>query len=116
MGRYHFPGIIGLIDGTHIPLFGLKRQVVGAYINRKGFASKNCQIVSATITIIVITKYNWLCEFFQVVDYDLRITNINARYPGSSHDSFVFQNSRLYARLLRDHTAGEPLFWLLGNY
>jgi hypothetical protein len=46
MRRYNFPGIIGLIDGTHVPLFGLKKEVVGAYINRKGFASKNVQIVS----------------------------------------------------------------------
>jgi hypothetical protein len=52
---------------------------------------------------------------FQACDYDLRIININARYPGSSHDSFIYQNSRLYARMSREHELGEPLYWLLGK-
>lgn len=93
--KYNFPGIIGIIDGTHILIAGLSRRTEAAYVNRKGFHSINAQIVC---------------------DSDLRITNINARYPGSNHDSFIYTNSQVFTFLRqyhRDHP--EENVWLLGN-
>jgi hypothetical protein len=45
--------------------------------NRKGWFSFNVQTISS---------------------HDLRITDIVARYPGSSHDSFIFKNSKINER------------------
>lgn len=40
------PGVIGLVDGTHIALSRVPARDEWAYINRKGFHSINAQIVS----------------------------------------------------------------------
>lgn len=37
---------IGIIDGTHVALTGLKKDIEHGYINRKSFHSLNVQIVS----------------------------------------------------------------------
>lgn len=41
--RANFPGIIGCIDGTHIPLIAPKESEF-AFVNRKGFHSLNVQV------------------------------------------------------------------------
>lgn len=38
-----------------------------------------------------------------VCDSEMIITNVNARYPGSTHDSHVFSNSRLHTLLENLH-------------
>lgn len=62
----NFPGLFAIVDGTHIALFAMKRLVEFGYVNRKGFHSINTQII---------------------IDSQMSILNINARYPGSFHDS-----------------------------
>ncbi|KAK0136546.1 putative nuclease HARBI1 [Merluccius polli] len=66
-----FPNVIGAIDCTHI---AIKAPSEGeyAYVNRKHFHSLNVQIIC---------------------DAQMRLTNIVARWPGSTHDSFVLTNS-----------------------
>lgn len=113
--RYGFPGTIGVIDGTQIPIVAPPANHnihPGApYYNRKGFYSVNVQIIA---------------------DANLRITNINARFPGSVHDAAIwrmstinahfeniFTNDALHYHLIGDE--GYPLLpWLLikypGNY
>lgn len=46
MEKSNIPGIIGLIDGTHVALAGLPKDTEHAFVNRKGFHSINVQIVS----------------------------------------------------------------------
>lgn len=73
-----FPKVIGAIDCTHIKLQSPSREYGEQYRNRKGYFSLNIQaLVNANL------------EFLDVV----------ARWPGSSHDSNIFANSRLRARM-----------------
>lgn len=74
-----FPGVIGLVDGTHIPIYkpsGLAEPEI--YRCRKGFYSINAQITCGP---------------------DYRIYNVVARWPGSTHDNRILENSSLNFRL-----------------
>lgn len=65
-------------------------------MNRKGYHSLNVQIVC---------------------NANMEITNINARYPGSTHDSFIFLNSRVYTSLERLYEENRNEWnFLLGNF
>lgn len=67
-----------------------------AHVNRKGFHSVNTQIMG---------------------DSRMRIRNINARYPGSTHDSFVWKCS-LPCTFLREISArmgGNFGYFILGD-
>lgn len=96
LNRYGLPGVLGIVDGTHVALSAIKHEIEHAFVNRKGFHSINVQIVC---------------------DDRMLITNINARYPGSTHDSYIFLGSQVYL-FLRDLYAREPneLNFLLGTF
>ncbi|CAH1976573.1 unnamed protein product [Acanthoscelides obtectus] len=64
-----FSGIIGAIDCTHVEIL---RPTLEEHNYRKGYHSKNIQIVC---------------------DHDLKILNITARFAGASHDSYIWRNS-----------------------
>ncbi|KAJ1198285.1 hypothetical protein NDU88_002127 [Pleurodeles waltl] len=96
----HIPNIIGAIDGTHVALVPPKddEQV---YRNRKSYHSINVQVVCLA---------------------DQYISHVNAKFPGSVHDTYVMRNSsipyvmeqlqRQRVWLIRD--SGYPnLPWLL---
>jgi hypothetical protein len=71
-----FDGVIGMIDGSHIPI--QKPEIRGVdYYNRKDFYSVILQAV---------------------VREDLRFTDIFTGYPGKVHDARVFKNSPLYSK------------------
>ncbi|CAI6361194.1 unnamed protein product [Macrosiphum euphorbiae] len=77
-GLARFPKVIGAIDCTHIKLQCPSRENGELYRNRKGYFSLNVQaLVNANL------------EFMDVV----------VRWPGSAHDSNIFANSRLKARM-----------------
>lgn len=80
--KYNCPGIVGVIDGTHIALTGLPKTIEYSYMNRKGFHSLNVQIVCNS---------------------EMEITNVNARHHGSTHDSFIFACSNVYSFLEQIH-------------
>lgn len=72
-----FPGVIGCIDCTHIPIKNPNRQNGEVFRNRKGWFSINVQLVCGP---------------------RMEIYDIVARWPGSVHDSRIFINSRCYMR------------------
>ncbi|KAG8233154.1 hypothetical protein J437_LFUL014106 [Ladona fulva] len=86
------PGVLGYVDGTHVAVKA-PREEEHLYFNRKHYHSINAQIVC---------------------DSDLKITNILSRYPGSTHDSFVWVNSGVRERLMDMWAMGERC-WLLGD-
>jgi nuclease HARBI1 len=79
------PGVIGAIDCTHIPIQSPGGNDAEIYRNRKGYFSVNVQLVCDS------TGY---------------ISDVVARWPGSVHDSTVFDNSHLRAVLEAGHTDG----------
>lgn len=72
------PGVIGAIDCTHVPVQSPGGPDAEIYRNRKGYFSINVQLIS---------------------DSQSRITDVVARWPGSVHDSTVFDHSRIRALL-----------------
>jgi len=72
-----FPNVLGAVDGTHIDLISPKENE-DIYVNRKFVHSINCQVVS---------------------DASHRFLDINSKYPGSSHDSFVWKQTSVRERL-----------------
>lgn len=86
-----FPGVIGAIDGTHVPIQSPGGPDAELFRNRKGFFSINVQAVC---------------------DADLRFLNVVARWRGSTHDANIFAASYLRARL---ETGQYPNSYLLGD-
>ncbi|XP_063797614.1 putative nuclease HARBI1 [Pseudophryne corroboree] len=86
----NMPNVIGAIDCTHIAMTAPK-QMEEYYRNRKFFHSLNVQMVC---------------------DANLRIMNVNARFPGSTHDAFILQQSAI-CRMFEE--GAFPNGWLLGD-
>ncbi|XGW20128.1 hypothetical protein V3C99_003730, partial [Haemonchus contortus] len=82
--KYGLPGITGIIDGTHCRIQKPK-YAERDYICRKGYHSLNVGIV---------------------VDYEMKIRWVCAKWPGSAHDSRVFKTSLLYEQLKRGEVKG----------
>lgn len=86
-----FPRVIGAIDGTHIPIKGpaIEEPI---YVNRKNYHSLNVQVIC---------------------DAKHQIVNFNARYPGSTHDAFIWGNSAI-KRKFQNGEFGDAV--LIGKY
>ncbi|KAK3929502.1 Putative nuclease [Frankliniella fusca] len=69
--RLGLPGVLGIVDGTLIRITHSPKPHQH-YFSRKHFVSLNAMIVC---------------------DVDLNILNVNARFPGSCHDSWVYRSS-----------------------
>ena len=72
------PGVLGAIDGTHVPIVQPRDNDSELYRNRKGLFSINVQLMCAS---------------------DLIIRNVVASWKGSTHDSRIFHESTLKDRL-----------------
>ncbi|XP_061586279.1 putative nuclease HARBI1 [Cololabis saira] len=83
------PNVIGCIDGTHIPITAPSINE-GDYVNRKSFHSINVQI---------------MCDAAHM------ITNVEAKWPGSVHDSRIYRKCTLSNRFAH----GEFDGYLLGD-
>ena len=86
-----FPNVVGCVDGTHIPI-SAPHTNENTYVCRKGFHSINVQ---------------------GICDAKLRFLNVVAKYPGSSHDSFVWRNSAIYQFMTQQGSQRQG--WLLGD-
>ncbi|KAK6021484.1 hypothetical protein OSTOST_12843, partial [Ostertagia ostertagi] len=75
--RYHLPGIVGIIDGTHCRIQRPTHNEED-FVCRKGYHSINVGVV---------------------VDYNMKVRWVCANWPGSAHDSHVFKTSALYQQL-----------------
>ncbi|XP_052237734.1 putative nuclease HARBI1 [Dreissena polymorpha] len=82
------PNVIGAVDCTHIAMLA-PREREDIYVCRKGYHSINVQAV---------------------VDANMRFTNIVAKWPGSTHDSVIFDNCSL-----KDWLVDGSKGWLLGD-
>ncbi|KAJ1123025.1 hypothetical protein NDU88_001498 [Pleurodeles waltl] len=85
----HIPNIIGAIDGTHVAL--VPRRSEQMYRNRKSYHSMNVQMVCLA---------------------DQYISHVNAKFPGSVHDTYILRNSSIPYVMgqLQRHRV-----WLLGD-
>jgi hypothetical protein len=72
-----FPGVLGTIDCTHIPIMSPGGEIAELYRNRKGYFSINVQTIS---------------------NARLMMTDIVARWYGSAHDATIFSNSSIRAQ------------------
>jgi len=95
MNAFHaiagFPGVLGALDCTHVPIQSPGGENAELFRNRKGYHSLNIQAV---------------------VTAQLKFINVVSRWYGSAHDSTIFGNSRLCARF----EAGEFVRgYLLGD-
>lgn len=51
----------------------------------------------------------------QICDSNLKIINVCARYPGSTNDSFIWQNSTASDYITTFHQRDVTDYFLLGN-
>lgn len=79
------PGVIGAIDCTHVPIQSPGAEDGEVYRNRKGYFSINVQLVC---------------------DATGFITNAVIRWPGSVHDSTIFDNCHLRGQLETSQISG----------
>jgi len=85
-----FPRVLCCVDGTHISLIAPSEDEY-LYVNRKKFHSINVQAIG---------------------DANLCFLDVVAKWPGSSHDSFILQASRVHDKF-ESAEFGEG--WLLGD-
>lgn len=86
-----FPRVMGTIDCTHVKINSPGGRLAESFRCRKGYFSINVQVVS---------------------DAKLKIRNIIVRWPGSVHDSTIFNNSPLCAQM---ESGLYENFFLLGD-
>ena len=84
-----FAGVIGCIDGSHIPIVAPQEDEF-VFINRKGFHSINIQAVCNS---------------------NLFFRDVVARWPGSHHNSFIMEVSSLRNRFANNEFGDSC--WLL---
>uniref|UniRef100_UPI00398E354E putative nuclease HARBI1 n=1 Tax=Pristiophorus japonicus TaxID=55135 RepID=UPI00398E354E len=82
-----FPRVQAAIDCTHVT-FKAPQANAEMFINRKGFHSLNVQLVC---------------------DHRRKILAVDARYPGSSHDAFILQQTGVFSG------PNQNYGWLLGD-
>ncbi|CAJ1061262.1 putative nuclease HARBI1 [Xyrichtys novacula] len=73
-----FRRVMGAIDCTHIPITASLGPNEADYVNRKNFHSINTQMTC---------------------DHQMMVTSLEAKWPGSVHDSQIFRESQLCRKL-----------------
>ncbi|CAG5000667.1 unnamed protein product [Parnassius apollo] len=87
--RFRLPGIVGCIDCTHVAIVKPPDEE-HLFFNRKGYHSLNVQIVCNS---------------------NLKITDVNPKFGGATHDSLIWASSRKETFMRELHQNGEQV-WL----
>ncbi|GLV32908.1 uncharacterized protein CBL_20057 [Carabus blaptoides fortunei] len=91
-------GVVGCVDGTHVEILAppITDEIHPpfVYINRKGKHSINVMLIS---------------------DSDSKIIACNARYPGSVHDSAIWQMSNVRRHMIEEYETGDKYTHLIGD-
>ena len=74
-GIAKMPGVIGCVDGTHVTIQNVPKDVESGFVNRHHNHSYN---------VAVVVGFN----------YEIYFTNVN--HPGSWHDSRILKDSRIW--------------------
>ncbi|ENN83248.1 hypothetical protein YQE_00393, partial [Dendroctonus ponderosae] len=82
------PRVLGVVDGTQIRIQSPGGEDAEIFRNRKSYFSINTQVIC---------------------DADLKFINLVASWPGSSHDSTIFNNSNVCTRFERGEFANGIL-------
>ncbi|CAH0403846.1 unnamed protein product [Chilo suppressalis] len=88
------PNILGAIDCTHVKIFPPNGLTNSQYRNRYGDMTINVQLIC---------------------DADAKILNVNANFPGSCHDQYIFNNSLVKVELQRLYNERTGQYFLLGD-
>ncbi|XP_045499379.1 putative nuclease HARBI1 [Colias croceus] len=75
-----FPNVLGCIDCTHVKIQSPGGDDAELFRNRKGYMSINVQTIASA---------------------NLLIRDVVARWPGSTHDSAIYQNSHTFRKFER---------------
>ncbi|CAK1582627.1 unnamed protein product [Parnassius mnemosyne] len=75
-----FPNVLGCIDCTHVKIQSPGGDDAELFRNRKGYMSINVQTIASA---------------------KLLVQDVVARWPGSTHDSAIYQNSYIYRKFER---------------
>ena len=86
----NFPGVLGCVDGTHIPIIAPPENEY-MYVNRKNFHSINVQVIC---------------------DTGMLFEDVYAKWPGANHDSFILTQSTVHDNFEQGHY-GEG--WIIGD-
>ena len=117
----NFPGVIAAVDGTHVPFLAPSHEE-WAFVNRKGTHSVNIQVWIFTLIPVQINVLHlfWdtqtvtgelIAIYVQqiVSDANLIIRDVVAKWPGSTHDSFMLSQSNLAQRFENGDFGGHIL-------
>ena len=88
----HFPNVLGCVDGTQVAIISPSKNE-NLYVCWKGFHSINVQVVC---------------------DAEMKFVNVVSKWPGSTHDSFIWSNSQIAAVMEHRSRMGSGR-WLLGD-
>ncbi|KAJ8911212.1 hypothetical protein NQ315_014924 [Exocentrus adspersus] len=95
--KFGLPGVIGCIDCTRVAIFPpIQNHDIypeHIYINRKNNHSINVQLIC---------------------DDTLKITNVNARFPGSIHDAYIWSQSNI-EQAVSNLSRRNPGYYLIGK-
>lgn len=89
-----FPGVVALVDGSHIKIKSPEKDIEHIYYCRKGGHSKNVQFVCGP---------------------DLEIYSVNAKFGGTAHDAYIWRSSQVKNHVEQLYNNGSRDFWILGD-
>lgn len=94
--QFDYPGAFAIVDGSLIGLAAVSHLIEHSHVSRKSFHAVNAQFVC---------------------DVRMRFLSVNARYPGSTHDSLIWRASLVNATLRRtcDEMRQGWRYYMLGD-